>query len=350
MILASTTDKLTVDMSSTADIVAIIEYAIGDKTSSPMVIKDADTKVFFSISATAAQDLLGAFPGANERWQITKATFINIHASASNTLGLKYIKAGGTARAWCPPFTLAAGESVECDKNGVWFAYDAGRRVKVGGVAGAFIAQTEFSAGTTFTTGPNTNKIILRMVGAGGGGSGCTSVAAAAAAGGGGGAGGYAEKEFPVTPNTAYTYAIGAAGTGASGAAGNNGGDTTFTGPGAVTVTAKGGSGAPIGTAATTLVARAGGAGGTVSTGGDVNSGGAPGDGGVTLIVATPILLSGNGGSSQFGSGGLGLVAAGNGNNGLGFGAGGGGSATGASAVRTGGNGTGGFIVVEEYT
>jgi hypothetical protein len=87
-----------------------------------------------------------------------------------------------------------------------------------------------------------------------------------------------------------------------------------------------------------------------VATNGDLNAGGEPGRPGVVLIVATPIVASGPGGPSVFGGGGLGIVAVGNGNNASGFGAGGGGSATGASAVRTGGNGTAGCIVVEEYT
>jgi len=346
MILSSTTDKIEVVTSGTADIQYSTAYVIGDKTTSPMVVKDSDTKVGL-INTASTTDVTGSPAGANDRWAITRLSFRNAHASSSNDLTVRYVKAAGTARELIK-VTLLAGEELVCDKNGVWFVYATDGSVKAGAGPGRFLRETLLTAGTTFTTGADCSKIRVRLVGGGGGGGGCTSVASAAAGAGGGGAGGYTEKVFNVSPSTAYTYAIGAAGTGASGAAGNNGGDTTFT-VGATTITGKGGTGAPVGTAATTLVARAGGAGGVADTNGDVNAGGAPGAGGVVLIVATPIVLSGEGGSSQMGGGGLGLVAVGNGNNATGFGAGGGGAATGASVARTGGNGTAGAIIVEEY-
>jgi hypothetical protein len=245
--------------------------------------------------------------------------------------------------------TLQAGETLSY-LDGVGFQVrDANGAVKLTqGGSGRWLKTTVLAAGSTFSTGPETKIIYVRLVGGGGGGGGCTSVASAAAAAGGGGSGAYAEKTFTVTPNTNYTYAIGSAGAGNSGAAGDNGGNSTFA-AGGVTVTTPGGGGAPVATAATTLTARAGGAGGAISTNGDLNSTGSPGIFGVVLIVATPIVASGKGADSQFGSGGLGLVAAAAGNAGTGYGSGGGGAATGASATRAGGAGTAGVIIVDEY-
>jgi hypothetical protein len=245
--------------------------------------------------------------------------------------------------------TLQAGETLSY-LDGVGFQVkDANGAVKITQAGpGRFIRTVVLTSGTTHTTGAGTNKIFVRLVGGGGGGGGCTSVATAAAAAGGGGAGSYAEKTFDVLPSTNYNYAIGALGAGVSGAAGANGGASTFA-VGATTVTAPGGTGGPVGTAATTLTARAGGAGGAIATNGDVNGAGQGGDYGVVLIVATPIVASGQGGSSPFGRGGLGLVAVGNGVAAIGYGSGGGGAATGASAVRTGGNGVAGVIVIDEY-
>lgn len=297
-------------------------------------------------AAATATDLI-ASPAASTSRRVKYLGIRNKHATVTTTMLVQKIATG--------PLTIELFKCVLLPgwllvyNGSTWFVYDDKGAVVTGPTGGRFLRSTQLTSGTTFTTGVDTETIKVRLVGGGGGGGGCTSVAAAAAAAGGGGAGAYTEKVFDVTPNTNYTYAIGAAGTGVSGAAGNNGGNTTFA-VGATTVTAPGGSGAPVAVAATTLIAKGGGAGGTTPTNGDVNVPGAPGDYGITLIVATPIVAAGNGGSSDLGAGGLGIVAVGNGNNGGGFGGGGGGSATGASAARTGGNGVAGCIIVEEYT
>ncbi len=254
----------------------------------------------------------------------------------------------GTTTPTLQAYTLLAGEQLHYNEGDGWVVIDAAGGRKTAAASGRYLRSTILVSGTTFTTGPGTNTIKVRMVGGGGGGAGCTSVVSAASAGGGGGAGGYAEKTFAVTPNTAYTYAIGAAGTAVSGAAGGNGGDTTFAANG-VTVTAKGGTGAPIATAVATLVAYAGGAGGIAGTNGDVNASGDPGKPGIVLITATPIVASGPGASGPFGGGGVGIAAVGAGNAATGNGSGGGGSATGASVARAGGVGTVGLVAVDEY-
>ena len=152
-----------------------------------------------------------------------------------------------------------------------------------------------------------------------------------------------------MSPSTAYSYVIGAAGVGVSSADGTTGGDSTFTVGGTV-VTAKGGPGGIKCTPSAALSVNAGGAASPISTNGDLNGSGAPGGYGVTLIVGSAVVASGAGGSSALGSGGLGLTLAGTGNAAIGFGGGGGGSATGASVAQTGGNGSAGVIIVDEYT
>lgn len=246
--------------------------------------------------------------------------------------------------------TLGIGESLQYDGQ-KWQTYDATGAAKIyqSGLVGRFLKRTVLTTGTTFTTGSLTNTIYLRMVGGGGGGGGNSSVSSAASAAGGGGGGAYLEKTVAVMPSTGYTYAIGGAGAGNSGAAGGNGGSTTFAVAG-TTYTAPGGTGGPLATSITTLAAWNGGAGGTTPTNGDINVPGEPGYPGNTLIVATPTGHSGPGGSSQFGSGGIAVVAAAAGVAATGYGGGGSGAMTGASSARAGGAGTAGCIIVEEYT
>lgn len=214
--------------------------------------------------------------------------------------------------------------------------------------AGRYLSSTVLTSGTSFTTGGSTNKIFVRLQAGGGGGGGVGTAVTAGGGGGGGAAGGYAEKTFTVTPNTAYTYAIGAAG--AAGAAGANnggaGGDTTFA-VGATTVTTKGGNGGIGGTAATTLTLL-GGAAPAISTNGDVNASGQPGAPGEAIIAAT--VSSGSGGSCVLGAGGNARNTQGAGGVGVGYGAGGsGGCLVSGGADVAGGAGLAGMIVVDEY-
>lgn len=214
---------------------------------------------------------------------------------------------------------------------------------------GLLLSVSVLTSGTTFTTGPNTNTIKLRLVGGGAAGGGGASALVNGAAGAGGGAGAYAEKIFTVTPSTGYTYGIGAGGT--PGAAGNNpggnGGNTTFT-VGATTVTAPGGAGGA-GMAAVTLGNSQGGAGGAIATNGDLNSGGECGECGIQLSAT--IGNAGRGGGCQFGAGGQSRITAGAGNAAVGFGSGGGGGLVlNNSGSVAGGAGAAGVIIVEEYT
>lgn len=344
--LISTSDKVQLTTSSTATLEVRTDFV--EATTASGVIQ-ADTfvpsnqRAAFSTATTA--DILSA-PASNRVRNAKLIVIRNTDAAAANTVRAEVVNAAGNVDLF--NVTLAAGEWLIWNETGVLFVYATDGSVKSSAGPGRFLRRNFLTSGTSYTTGADCTKIKVVVIGGGGGGGGCTSVASAAAAAGGGGSGAKGEKTFDVSPSTAYTYAIGGGGAGNSGGAGSNGGASSFT-VGATTVSAPGGLGGPVGTAATTLVARAGGDGGGTATGGDHNKGGNPGAYGVVLITATPIVASGSGGSGMYGDGGLGLVAVGNGNAATGNGAGGGGSATGASAVRTGGAGSGGVIIVEEY-
>lgn len=340
LLLTSTSDVISVITSTAANIDV---HASWVDSLAPSTITPGRTNTAIAAAATTT---VVAAPAASTQRNVQTLNIRNKHATTSNLVTIRHFD--GTVTAELFDVTLLAGEELSF-MDGVGFrVIDVTGATKTVTATGRYLGTSVLTAGTTFTTSASTNSIFIRVQGGGGGGGGCSSLGAAAAAAGGGGGGGYAEKTFAVTPSTNYTYAIGAAGAGVSNAAGANGGNSTFA-VGATTVTAFGGTGGPVATAATTLTTRAGGAGGVVSTNGDLNSAGMPGNYGVVLIVATPIVAAGCGGSSDFGGGGLGIVAVGNGNNGAGFGGGGGGSATGAAAVRTGGNGTAGVIIVDQY-
>jgi hypothetical protein len=300
-----------------------------------------------AISSATTSDVVAA-PGASTQRNVKFLSIRNKDASASVAITVQHTD--GTTVSELFKVTLKAGYEIHYNDQLGFALYDANGGCVQTPVTGRFLGSTVLtSASANFTTGPETNTIRIRGVAGGGGGAGCTSAASAASAGGGGGAGGYLEKVVAVTPNTAYAYTCGAGGTGVSGAAGNNGTDSTFV-VGATTYTCKGGTGAVVATALTTLSSYKGGLGGVASTNGDLNSGGATGEDGHITVVATPVGASGHGGSSPFGAGGPGIAAAGNGSNAIGFGGGGGGALTGASAARTGGNATAGCWIVDEYS
>lgn len=341
-------------LTGTSDLVKVVTGTAGaidvhasyfDVTGTPQVATPLSTNTAQITSATTTT-VVGS-PAASTQRNVKFMSVYNSSTTSANTV--KVQKFDGSLNTPVYSYTLQPGDAIHYNDNTGWEYLPSTNTVQV---PGRLLQTTVLVSGTTFTTGHFTNSARVRSVGGGGGGAGCTSVAADASAGGGGGAGGYCEKLIAVAPDTSYTYAIGTAGAGNSGAGGGSGGDTTITiGPtgGTVLLTAKGGAGAVVATAVSTLSVYAGGTGGVVGTNGDINASGAPGEPGIVLLVATPVVGSGNGGSGPFGAGGLGLAAVGNGNAGTGNGSGGGGAATGAAAVRTGGAGTVGLIQIDEY-
>lgn len=339
ILLVSTSDKIQVITTGAA--ITHVHASFTDYNGTAVTPSRTNT----IINSAATTDVVAA-PGASVQRNIKVLTIRNTDASASNTVTVQHTD--GTNVIQLMKYTLLTGEELQYHDALGFMVIDINGGRKVAASTGRYLLTTVLTSGTSFTTSPATNVIFVRLVGGGGGGGGCTSVASAAAAAGGGGGGGYAEKTFTVTPNTLYTYAVGGAGNGASGIAGGSGTASTFA-VGATTVTANGGGGGPQAVAVTVIgTGYLGGAGAAISTSGDVNGAGHPGGSGVMTTIG-PLGFSGNGGSSPFGAGGRGLIAAANGNPGIGFGAGGSGSMTGASAVRTGGNGTAGVIVVDEY-
>ena len=220
-------------------------------------------------------------------------------------------------------------------------------------VAGRFIRRQVVTAGTTITSHASALTWVFRLVGGGAGGGGWTSVVAANRAAGGGGGGAYLEGSATVAGSTGYTSAIGTGGGGNSAAAGTDGGSTTLT-IGATTYTAPGGTGGPQAASGTGVKSYLGGAGAAVATNGDLNIAGQPGGSGVVLKVNNASgagdYASGAGGNSPLGAGGAPRRTTGTGNAASGYGAGGGGACSDESQASTGGAGTPGIIVVEEYS
>jgi hypothetical protein len=190
-------------------------------------------------------------------------------------------------------------------------------------------------SGTTWTSPPTiTAYSNVKITACGGGGPGGAGATAQIGSGGGSGAVLILEgtaAALGLQPNTAITYAIGAASN-----------STTITING-VTYTAPGGSaGGTVSTVA--LGAALGGFGGTVPTNGTINILGNTGQSAIVL-VAGGAFLTGTGASSPFGAGGPGVITAVAGNGGTGNCSGGGGAGNGGT--NAGGIGTPGAILIE---
>ncbi|MFY7341880.1 hypothetical protein, partial [Enterobacter cloacae complex sp. IR5422] len=208
-----------------------------------------------------------------------------------------------------------------------------------------------FTSSGSYTPSAGAKAIIAQVVGGGGGGGGTPATSSTQnSVGGGGGGGAIAVSYIPVSSLTLpVSIAVGTAGSGVVGAAGVKGGDTSF----GSYLTAGGGSGGLLGTAATSgspyvLQCAAGG----VATGGNIyNSGGCPG--GQATYITISAGISGFGGSSPLGGGGGvgGSTASGGYTNGKGPGGGGAGSAAGSSAsAQMGGAGVGGIVMIWELS
>jgi hypothetical protein len=342
IVLSSSTDSLKV-VSSSATATIDIHATWFDNLSGAITPDNTNNAAVAGAATTTAV----AGPSSGQR-NIRLLAICNTHASLSQTVTVQHIKAGGTATQLFK-CTLLAGETLHHSEGAGFLIYDAAGGIKQAGRTGRYLRTTVLTSGTQFTTGPDTNSIVLRMVAGGGQGGGCTVGSASISGGAGGGAaGGYAEKTFAVTPNATYSYTIGAGGStsGAGANTGQVGGNTTFV-VGATTVTANGGPGGLGCTSAATVVTL-GGAPPAVSTNGDVNGSGMPGGSG--FVSAVGVAVSGQGGSGPFGAGGNGLKTQGTGNAAIGFGAGGGGGCTiSTTGAVAGGAGTGGCITVNEY-
>lgn len=216
-------------------------------------------------------------------------------------------------------------------------------------INGRFLSRTVKTSGTSYTTPAGCTKILVQLIGGGAGGGGAGGGIGASGAGGGGGSGSYAEKVYTVVASTAYTIAIGAAGTGGAntGGNGNVGGATTFT-DGVTLVTANGGLGGIGMAGGSTILTALGGNGGAVSTNGDFNAAGTPGVYGIRFSATVEV--SGSGGSTLWGGGGNGTNANGSGNAGGVYGSGGSGGVGTAAGGNVGSDGAAGVMIIWEFS
>jgi hypothetical protein len=208
---------------------------------------------------------------------------------------------------------------------------------------------TVITASGTFNTDAKCLEAWVDIWGGGGAGGGVPATAAGqSGAGGGGHAGAKASRRLTAAQlGASQAVTIGAGGVGTN-AAGPNGSASTF---GAL-ISAAGGLGG-LTTGATASLIPTAVTGSAQSATGDIRGHTFPGERGV--IFSTARSWGGNGGSNEWGGGGIGAISAGNGiagANGLGFGAGGGGGsvnnvATGAGV--SGGNGNSGICIVREF-
>lgn len=310
-----------------------------------------------AVAAATVVDLSAAIPFAALTGNTTIEGFATAQTGVYRELrvtGTPLLKHNGTSNIvpGSANLTLAANDLLRSRSLGVgnWIhKVDKANGAAVAGGAsgdGGFLRRTVYTSGDTWTKQSDVSFIVVRVQAAGGGGGG----ASGNGGGSGAGAGGYGEKKVAVASlGATETVTIGAAGTG--GAAGaNNGTDGAAASFGAH-VTCNGGV-KGLGGSSTARVA--GGAGGSASSG-DTNRAGQAGGSGVSAATNT-VIIGGAGGTSQLGSGGAALAAGGgvgsstNGNAATGYGGGGGGGCVFGAGNPAGGDGTGGVIIVDEYS
>lgn len=317
-----------------------MDYASGTVT------PGASNNVISSATTTSVAAAQSSGTQRNVKTLIIK----NTHATSSNLVTVQILTIAATTVVLFA-YTLLAGETLSYFDELGFRVNDVNGNEKVtqSSQPGRYLGSFVHTSGTTYTTGASTNTIKIRMQAGGGQGGGGLGGSSTASAGAGGAAGGYAEKTFTVTPSTGYTYAIGAGGSTSTGqSTGQVGGNSTFA-VGATTVTANGGPGGlGGGTAAATVLTVLGGAPPAISTSGDVNGSGTAGSPGMRL--SGTIAVSGKGGDSVFGAGGNEVNTDVAGNAAIGFGAGGGGACSLTANARNGGAGTGGIIIVDEFS
>jgi hypothetical protein len=215
-----------------------------------------------------------------------------------------------------------------------------GGPIQVNGVTPGAISQTIFTAGGTWTMPTGAKFVRVRCIaGGGGGGNAGATGAAQNSAGSGGGAGSYSESLFAASALTStVTVTVGAGGVAST--AGSNSSFGAF-------VTANGGPAGNDGVATASATTNSAGGGG-VGTGQITSAGGASQIASV-FAGGTATHVSTTGGTSVLGAGGFGgrNFAGGPG---LGFGSGGGGAGNNPSlALKSGGTGAAGIVIVETY-
>lgn len=224
------------------------------------------------------------------------------------------------------------------------------------GATGSLLNVQKFTTSGSYAPTINTRYIIVEVVGGGGGGGGTGATNASQYAPGVGGAGGgYAKAMLKSGFSPPVNITVGAGGLGVVGSSGATGASSSF----GNAVSATGGAGGGLTTAFNNIGAISAGSPavgiGAVASSPNIISlktsrGGIGGNG---IGFSTGNFVSGYGGSSYYGQGGLpgGISASGTGGSGANYGSGGGGAgATINTAALAGGNGAAGFVIVWEFS
>jgi hypothetical protein len=317
--------------------VALTE-TVNAQTGTSYAILDGDRGKLITASNAAAQAYSIAQAGAASAF--AAGWYVDIYNKSTNTSGIVTVTPTTSTIDGAATLVIPPGSGVRIVSDGT--NYQVARKQGV-----LFVTRQIFTGSGTYTRRPGLLYAKVTCLGGGGGGGGTAGTSANLYAGAGGGAGSEAYAWLSAaTIGASQTVTIGAAG--AASSAGNNpggdGGDSSF---GSLCV-GKGGTG---GGGASSASLGAPGSGGVAGTG-DITTTGAPGNTGFYSTVVTALIYSGNGGSSRFGGGAKGVgIGSNNGNAGAGYGSGGGGAlANNTTNTYTGGAGTAGLVIVEEYS
>jgi len=315
--------------------------------------------VIIEVTSTSAIRTI-TLPAPSATGNVGKAYLIKDTSGGASVNNIVIAPASGTIDSGTSVVISANYGSVQvfCDGTNYYSSYAPGT-----GTLG--VVKQAFTASGTYTPTVGMLYCEVEMVGGGGAGGGSSAVPGGGmSSGAGGGAGEYAFGIFSASQiGVSQSVTIGAGGAGSAGAIGGTGGTTSL--GSAPLISALGGLG---GTTVSSLTgandsySSSGGLGGTGGGGlsAVVHVAGQPGSQAfgnyLSGVKINP--SSGNGASSQFGGGGIGLSAptagtiqTGPGNAGLGYGSGGSGGVTiqvGGPAYP-GGNGAAGVIFITEY-
>jgi hypothetical protein len=250
-----------------------------------------------------------------------------LYISEKNATGVT-IQTGAGMTALLPKGTLA-------------LAWDGSAWEKVGGASFTVV----FTSGTGATFNAPWSGYFKGTVVGGGAGGAAYNTGDGWKGHNGGSAGGVSVKTYYLTAGATLTYTVGPKGTGGSAGAnpGNNGTASTL-GDGTTTITGNGGVGGARITGSDQLPSLGG-----TATNGDLNIPGC--QGGLGSLTASPMAVSGQGGDSPFGAGGLSRIqinaTVNAGSNGVGNGSGGSGASGNTDNSAKGGDGTDGLVMIE---
>lgn len=230
-------------------------------------------------------------------------------------------------------------------------ATQSNHAMQLGQAIGRLINVQVITTSGNYVKTPGTTKAKAFALGGGGAGGGCAITGASqssAGKGGNGGAFGWTTL-LDMTSVSSVACTVGSAGIGALGADGSSGGNTSF----GAYITAPGGSGGTNGAVASALTVTSSNDPGSECSGSavEISVRASRGTGKVVLGTGSGQAYSGAGGSSPYGNGGGSVTNGLGGQPGYGYGAGGGSVVNPASqaTAQSGGNGSGGLIIVWEY-